>query len=1138
MTNVTDTSPDRRNNMLRKYAILFVLIFSASLASADTTIHHKITARVDPEKHFLEASDQITIPAAQAKPLMHFILNSNLTVTSETPGVVVALDQTGVKAEDFGMDREDFTITGNFKQNKYSLTFKDGNTKDVTFTLTFSGIINYPITQVGEEYARGFSQTPGIIDAKGVYLAGSTFWVPWFNNAWISFELTTTMPDPWEVVSQGKRTLHEIKNNVRVSRWDSPEPMEEVYLIAARFKEYSLSAGATDVMAFLRTPDETLANKYLETTAQYLEMYRKLVGPYPFTKFALVENFWETGYGMPSFTLLGEQIIRFPFILHSSYPHELLHNYWGNSAYVDFKSGNWCEGLTAYMADHLIAEQRGQGAEYRRTTLQKFTDYVNPSNDFPLKKFSSRTSPSSEAIGYGKNMMMWDMLREMVGDDNFVKGFQRFYRENKFKAASYNSIRLAFEGVSGKSLKPFFDQWVERTGAPELSLSNVRAEKEKDRYRLRFTLKQVQSDDAFVLDVPVAVSFEKKAEIKKVTMTQKEQTFEMEVSENPLLVRIDPQFDLFRKLHHNEIPPSLSRIFGSEELLILLPSKADERSLEYYQGLAKTWANDSTKKIKIMMDRELSQLPPDKSVWIFGMENSHAATVKEGLKEYDAEITPESVRLGKASFKSNANSYIISVRHPNNPAAVLVLLSTDSKEAAQGLARKLPHYGKYSYLVFEGTEPTNTAKGEWEASNSPLTARIAPVGKVVYSELPARKALAVLAPVFSSDRMLKTVNYLASQELAGRAPGSAGILKAADYIVEKFKQAGLQPGADDGSYFQTWDEVIDQKGTKAPVKNIIGIIPGTNPKWGDESVVICAHYDHLGLGWPGGNTGNVGKIHPGADDNASGVAVMLEMADLLGKTLKPQRTIVFVAFTNEEEGLVGSKYYVNTMKRFPAKKAIGVLNFDAVGRLGARKLLVLSSNSAREWRFIFMGAGYVTGVESEMVTQDLDASDQRSFLAVGVPGVQFFAGAHEDYHKPADTPDKIDGAGLVKVATVAREALLYLADREGALAFQGQVATEAKKPQTTGERRVTTGSMPDFAYSGQGVRIADLSADSPAAKAGLQKGDVISKIGKYAITNLREYSDALKNFQPGDIVEVEYARDGKDRVAKIELIAK
>ena len=483
--------------MFKKIVFLLAVISFSTTVFANSIVHHKLSVTIDPAKHLLEVVDQITIPAAQIKPVMYFLLNGDLKISSETPGVTVELEQGGIKAEDFGMDREDFDLASEFKQNKYALNFSNEIKGDLTFTLKYSGVINYPIKQIGEEYARGFSQTPGIIDEMGVYLGGSTYWVPWFNDNWISFELTTTMPNGWSVVSQGSRTHNDLKNEMQTSVWNSPEPMEEVYLIAAKFYEYSKSAGATDVMAFLRTPDETLANKYLETTAQYLEMYRKLIGPYPFTKFALVENFWETGYGMPSFTLLGEQIIRFPFILHSSYPHELLHNYWGNSAYIDFKSGNWCEGLTAYMADHLIAEQRGQADEYRRTTLQKYTDYVNESNDFPLNKFISRTNPSSEAIGYGKNSMVWNMLREMVGDDQFIKGFQKFYRDNKYKAASYNDIRLAFESVTGRDLKQFFDQWVDRKGAPELTLSNVSMNKEKDEYKLLFTLKQIQNEDVF-----------------------------------------------------------------------------------------------------------------------------------------------------------------------------------------------------------------------------------------------------------------------------------------------------------------------------------------------------------------------------------------------------------------------------------------------------------------------------------------------------------------------------------------------------------------------------------------------------------------------------------------------------------------
>ena len=127
------------------------------------------------------------------------------------------------------------------------------------------------------------------------------------------------------------------------------------------------------MLAFLRDDDPALAGRYLQATRRYLRLYESLLPAYPYPSFALVENFWETGYGMPGFTLLGPRIIRFPWILTSSYPHELLHNWWGNSVYVDFDGGNWCEGLTAYLADHLFAEQRGEAATYRRATLKKYT---------------------------------------------------------------------------------------------------------------------------------------------------------------------------------------------------------------------------------------------------------------------------------------------------------------------------------------------------------------------------------------------------------------------------------------------------------------------------------------------------------------------------------------------------------------------------------------------------------------------------------------------------------------------------------------------------------------------------------------------------------------------------------------------
>ena len=265
------------------FSVLFTL--TTSVFANNAYIHHQLLVTVDPEKHHVSVIDEITFPADQAKPVMYFLLNSELTVESKSPGVTIKLEKSEIKAKDFGMDQEDFFVSSGLSQKKYSITFKEKIDGEVRIHVKYSGEINYPIKQLGEEYARGFSQTPGLIEERGVYLAGSTYWIPWFNDKLITFDMSATVPKDWDVVSQGKRTGHKIKDKQHIIRWESPEPMEEVFFIAARFHEYSQNAGVVDVMAFLRTPDETLANKYLETTAQYLEMYRKLIGPFPFPKF-------------------------------------------------------------------------------------------------------------------------------------------------------------------------------------------------------------------------------------------------------------------------------------------------------------------------------------------------------------------------------------------------------------------------------------------------------------------------------------------------------------------------------------------------------------------------------------------------------------------------------------------------------------------------------------------------------------------------------------------------------------------------------------------------------------------------------------------------------------------------------------
>ncbi len=1098
--------------MLRSIITIIVFFIAVSVANAGDTVHHKMSVSLDPTSHQLTATDVITIPASLAQDGMILQINSDLAVMKIDGTVSLEKVIEGQNAEDIGIDRDNDNKNTIIKVTDYELRgIKSG--ASVILTLELSGKINNPVKELNEEYARGFSQSPGLIEERGVYLTGATYWVPTVKDTLITYDITVKMPADWRSVSQGARIKY-VTEDFHTDGWKADTPTEEIYLIAAKFTEYELPVGNVKAMAFLRTPDDAMANKYLETTAQYLEMYRGILGPYPYTKFALVENFWETGYGMPSFTLLGSQIIRFPFILHSSYPHELLHNWWGNGVFIDFETGNWAEGLTAYMADHLVAEQRGKGGDYRRSTLQRYTNYVDENTDFPLRDFRSRHNAVTEAVGYGKTSMMWNMLRNIVGDDDFKRSFQRFYRNHKFEVGTFDDIRVAFEETTGRDLKSFFTQWVDDTGAPELTIAQAIQSGEN----LKFTLEQVQKHAPFTLQVPVAVYTEDKVESHMLQMDQISQDYDIFVKGKVVRIEVDPEFDLFRRLHWAEIPPSLGNAFGAKKVVMILPTHTSDLLKKRYQEMASIWSGG---KMAVLKDNEIRELPKDGAIWVLGSNNRFYDVVKSGLDNYDADINAGEISFGKQRLSMLDNSTVIAVRNPANPQSVIVGLTVHNDAAVKGLARKLPHYGKYSYLAFANDAPDNSAKGQWPAVGSPLVA-ILDANTQSTAKLKPRPALAQLKPVFDGKRMMSHVEHLASPELEGRGVGTKGLEKAASYIADSFASYGLTPLGDKGGWFQSF-EVAGPDDKPVTVKNVIGIIPGKNPKLNGQSVVLSAHYDHLGFGWPGVRAAYAGQIHPGADDNASGVSVLLELAKSMAKSA-PDRTIIFLATTAEESGLLGARHYVKAMKDYPASKAIANVNLDTVGRAG-EKIMVFGGTSATEWRFIFMGTTATTGIGTDLVMQDVNASDHTAFTEVGVPAIHLFGSPTGEYHRPGDKADTIKVASLMKVAALTKEVVEYLGGRPEPLTSTLKPAdpnaTKVLPPanQRSG-RKVSTGAMPDFAFSGKGVKVAQVAPDSAGAEAGLLAGDIITSFGGKPVTNLRDYTAILGKYNPGDKVDI------------------
>jgi len=1105
--------------------LLSTILLLPALLLAQTVINHQIIAEIKPIEQKIHVIDSISFENTNDKLQIPFLIHKGGEI--KTPQKNVTLKK--LSAEDakqhFPQIFSNGLLLGSSNLDFYLLN-KAANVNSVT--IEYERKIHHAIQAQGSESERAMSDSPGIISEKGVYLSGESFWYPYFGNEFVTFNLSVKLPVGWKSVSQGERIHVENEKTYHLDTWQETKPQDNIYLIAAKFTEYSQAAGSITAMAFLREPDDALAQKYLDTTAQYLEMYRQLIGTFPYKKFALVENFWETGFGMPSFTLLGSRIIRFPFILHSSYPHELLHNWWGNSVYVDYQKGNWAEGLTAYLADHLVKEQRGKGQEHRRNTLQKYTNYTQTDNDFALMDFVSRHNAVTEAVGYGKTLMFFHMLRLKLGDELFVRGLQRFNQKYRFKMAGFADIEKIFSQAAGSDLRGFFKQWIEQAGAADLKLENVNVNKShSDKYQLQFDLIQAQKGQAYQLDLPIAITTQtnKNAVQQTLHMTSKKQQFVIELDNAPLKLDVDPEFDVFRRLDLNETPPALSQMFGAGSALIVLPSNATKKLKQTYKQLAENWSKSRETKMEIISDNKLKELPVDKAIWLFGAENSFRQTLEKSLQQYPVKPGTHGINIFDQQLKYANSSVIMVARNPLNPNMPMALVSADNVAAVSGLGRKLPHYGRYSYLAFNGEEPTNFFKGQWPIVDSPLSKDLSQ-RLVQTAKLSPRAALAQLSPVFSEKQMMQDIKTLASEDMQGRSLGSAGINKAAEYIANEFRSAGLRPLPAYKSYYQSWQQDISSFNQSMELNNVIGFIPGKNPKYQGESVIISAHYDHLGIDAPGVRQLYKGKIHYGADDNASGVAVMLELARLMAAKSQYERSVIFVAFTGEEVERLGSKYFVKHLKDFPLNKIMGVVNLDTVGRLENNPLIVFGTGSASEWVHIFRGVGFVTGVKIKSVAQEFGSSDQRSFLDVNVPGVQFFSGVNQDFHRPSDTIEKIDSRGLVKIATVLKETMDYLTARETPLTLMLNSKGESSKvsQRSTGGRKVSLGTVPDFTFEGSGVLVSSVVSSSPAEKAGILAKDIIVGIDDQQIEDLRGFAVVLRSLKPGDEISVKLKR--------------
>ena len=1107
--------------------VVFVAVIAAHLLLAQThdvatsntssntssnIAQHSVVASVEPQTGTLTLQDRLRVPST-----------TSITVELHS-GMAPTFQGATVTNRRVHGDVEVFTLAVTPTKMKTSTS-----TSTNEIVITAKGRIAHPPEQVATEHQRSFQETTGVIEARGVYLSPSSRWLP---------TVVDSTGEPWlltgsvrvEKLPAGWRALSEGGFNDKTQTWEQTTPVDGLHLIAGPFVEAKKRLRGVDVLVWTRTIDgkpaddaSALSDRYLEVTGQYLTLYGDLIGAYPYPKFALVENFWETGYGMPSFTLLGPQVVRFPFILHTSWPHELLHNWWGNGVFP--VGGNWSEGLTAYLADHLNDERQGRGADHRRTTIQRYLDFVatDAALDFPLVEFRNRFSAASEAIGYGKTLMVFHMLRRQLGDDVFKRGLQTLWKDKKFQRASFVDVATAFSKAAGADVAPFFAAWTTTKGIPSLAVVEV-SEQITPRGTRSVRVVVEQRGPTLPMSVPVVLTTTDGRSVSSVVAfavggdpsAPRRASVNVPVPAALARVDVDPFFDVFRRLSPEEVPPSLSRAFGAKQMLFITPTRAPDEEITAWTAFAKSVCPD-VDRCTIVDDKMVQSLPSTSAVWVLGYGNLLRAGPYVLSKPFDVRFDDRGFfgpggwqRVMAAKDRKTAydvertapeqTGLAVVVEHPTNRALAMTFVGSPSPAMIPLLAKKLPHYGKYGAVGFGGDTADNTLKLQWAASSSPLSVVVG--GDAVAFATQAPKALAELPPPFDGEAMKAVVAALTSSKSMPGGRLKSGAESARVLITKALKDAGVA------------DVTRSCLSEQPDICNIVGRIVGSDAKL--PKVVVGAHFDHLA---------SVGKRNfPGADDNASGVAVLLEVAAQLVKQQAP-RTVEIVFFDGEEAGRLGSRSYVS--QQVPSA-VLAMVNLDTVGRTGDRPLLVLDGDSAPQWVHIVRGVGFSTGVQATLAPQGGGASDQQSFLDVGIPAIQLFSGPNADYHQATDTADKVEPTSLVAAAVMTREIVGYLCERAEPMTPKGALSSTASPAGTQAVRRASLGSVPDMTFAGPGVRFEDVVEGSAAARAGLRKGDVLVRFAGQAVADLRGYSELLKAKAPGDTVAVVVQRGGRE----------
>lgn len=517
-----------------------------------------------------------------------------------------------------------------------------------------------------------------LISPKGISLSGT--WYPLPEQP-MQFHVTATLPEGFTAVMESDSFPLKQRGNTVSAEFSWP--VTNIHFNAGPYiiEKQPVREGLFVYSMFFKE-DKDLAGDYLKAAAGYLNRYEKEIGPFPYNHYVIVANRLPTGYSMPTFTLLGQTVLRLPFIKDTSLGHEIVHSWFGNAVEVDYSEGNWCEGLASFLADHAYREEKGEGIDDRRESITRYLSYVHKESAIPLAAFTSASHNQSMAeakrsVGYIRGALFFYELREIIGNQPFYDGIRHFYMENSGKHADWTDLQRSFETTSRSDLGNFFSERLTRSDIPDLSVDDIRIDYVENEPILSFSLLQ-KSAEPYSLVVPIRIKMMSSTLNVNRKITEKETRITIPVAQLPLEFTVDPEHAFLRQLTEKEVPAVWSRFMGAQKQLVIL---AKENDRDIYQPLLNAFG-------KV----EMTITTADK-------------VTNEDLAHNDLLFLGADQPAGRAIFglpDHPDEGFTLDVRsNPLNRDHVAVIVSSSGKDQTGAVAGRLSHYGKYSYLEFK-----------------------------------------------------------------------------------------------------------------------------------------------------------------------------------------------------------------------------------------------------------------------------------------------------------------------------------------------------------------------------------------------------------------------------------------------------